>query len=60
MCHCGNTGVEHTPNKSQHTKLTLEKKVDSGDLGEFSSQELTLCADSYLESVPPVCYHSGT
>ena len=27
MCHCGNTGVERTPNKSQRTKLTLEKKI---------------------------------
>ena len=27
MCHCGNTGVELTPNKSQHTKLTLENKI---------------------------------
>ena len=26
-CHCGNTGVERTPDKSQHTKLTLEKKI---------------------------------
>ena len=26
-CHCGHTGVERTPNKSQHTKLTLEKKI---------------------------------
>ena len=26
-CHCGNTGVERTPNKSQRTKLTLEKKI---------------------------------
>ena len=25
-CHCSNTGVERTPNKSQHTKLTVEKK----------------------------------
>ena len=25
-CHCGNTGVEQTTNKSQHTKLTLEEK----------------------------------
>ena len=25
-CHCGNTGVERTPNKNQHTKLTKEKK----------------------------------
>ena len=27
MCHCGNTGVGWMPNKSQHTKLTLEKKI---------------------------------
>ena len=26
-CHCGNTGVEWTLKKSQHTKLTLEKKI---------------------------------
>ena len=26
-CHCGNTGIERTPNKSQHTKLTLRKKI---------------------------------
>ena len=26
-CHCGNRGVECTPNKSQHTKLILEKKI---------------------------------
>ena len=27
MCHCGNTGVARTSNMSQHTKLTLEKKI---------------------------------
>ena len=26
-CHCGNTGVERIPNKSRHTKLTVEKKI---------------------------------
>ena len=26
-CHCGNTGLERTPNKSQYAKLTLEKKI---------------------------------
>ena len=25
-CHCGNTGLERTPNKSRHRKLTPEKK----------------------------------
>ena len=26
-CYCGNTGVEQIPNKSQHRKSTLEKKI---------------------------------
>ena len=26
-CHCGNTGVQRTPNNSQHTQLTLNKKI---------------------------------
>ena len=26
-CHCGDKGVERTPNESQHKKLTLEKKI---------------------------------
>ena len=26
-CHCGNTGLERKPIKSQHTELTLEKKI---------------------------------
>ena len=26
-CHCGNTGVEQTQNKSHHTKFTLGKKI---------------------------------
>ena len=27
MCHCGNTRVEQTPNKSPHTKLTQKRKI---------------------------------
>ena len=26
-CHCGNTGVERTPNKSRQTNLALKKKI---------------------------------
>ena len=26
-CPCSNPGVERTPNKSQHTKMTLEKRI---------------------------------
>ena len=35
MCHCRNTEVKRTPNKSQHTKLTLEKKILSPLLPGF-------------------------
>ena len=31
----------------------------AGTAGDFSSLELTLCADSYLMSIPPPCYRSG-
>ena len=34
-CHWGNLGVERTPNKSQHTTLTLEKKILPPLLPEF-------------------------
>ena len=27
MCYCSIMGMEQTPSKSQHTKLTLEKKI---------------------------------
>ena len=46
MCHCSNTGIEwtlnksqHILNKNQHTKLTLEKKILPQPLVEF---ELTI------------------
>ena len=31
MCHCGNTVMERTPNKSQHTKLTLENNNNNNN-----------------------------
>ena len=38
----------------------LQGRIPAGAAGEFSSLELTLCADSYSGSVPPPCYCSGT
>ena len=38
----------------------LQVEIPTGAAGEFSSQESTLYADSYLVSVPPPCYGSGT
>ena len=38
----------------------LRVRIPAGAAGEFSSPELTLCADSYSMSIPPQCYRSGT
>ena len=48
---------------SNSAGLVIEKlrvRILAGAAGEFSSPELTLCADSYSVSVPPPCYRSGT
>ena len=37
-CPCGDTGVERTPNKSQHTKLTLENKSSRRSCRDSRSQ----------------------
>ena len=33
--------------------------IKTGEVGEFSPPALTLCADFYSVSVPPLCYRSG-
>ena len=38
----------------------LRVRIPAGAAGEFSSTELTLCADYCSVSVPPPCYRSGT
>ena len=38
----------------------LRVRVPAGAVGEFSSPELTFCADSYSVSFPPRFKHSGT
>ena len=38
----------------------LRVRIPAEAAGEFSSPELTLCADSYSVSVLPACYRSGT
>ena len=46
-CYCGNLGLERAPNKSQHTKLTLERK---------KKISLCSCRDSNLQ---PFHHESG-
>ena len=53
-CHCGNTGVERTPNKSHHTKLTLEKKILPLLLPGF---ELTTCRSRVRRSTNTLYYY---
>ena len=56
-CHCGNTGVERTPNKSQHTKLTLEKKIFPPLLPGFELATLRLLDQpSYQQAIPMWLY----
>ena len=38
----------------------LRVRIPAGAAGEFSSSELTLCANSHSVSVPPRCYRSDT
>ena len=38
----------------------LRFQIPTEAVGEFSSPESTLRADSYSVSVPPLCYRSGT
>ena len=57
ICRSGNTGVERTPNKSQHTKLTLEKKIlpsllPGFELATFRSR--VRCSTSKLPRLPAV------
>ena len=47
----------------QSAGLVIERlrvRIPAGAVGEFSSPESTLCAESYWVSVPPPCYRSGT
>ena len=44
----------------EHVIQRLRVQIPAEAVGEFSSPESTLCADSYLVSVLPPCYCSGT
>ena len=56
-CHCGSTGMERTPNKSQHRKLTPEKKIlppllPGFELATFRSEPGALT--NKLSRLPPI------
>ena len=57
--HCGNTCVERTPNKSRHTKLTLEKKIfppllPGFELATFRSR-VRCCNQQAVPTLPTSC-----
>ena len=52
-CHCGNTEVERTLNKSQHRKSTLEKKILPPLLPGFELATFRLrVRRSYQQAIP--------
>ena len=51
MCHCGNMRVKWTPNKSKHTKLTLDKKILPLLLPGSNSQPFNQVQRSYQQAI---------
>ena len=51
-CHCSNTGVEWAPNKSQHKKLALEKKISCSSCQDSNSQPFTHESGAVRTSCP--------
>ena len=56
-CHWGNTEVERALNKSQHTKLTLEKKILPPLLPEFELATFRLRVRRSYQQVIPAHYY---
>ena len=55
-CQCGNMGVEWTPNKSQHRKLTLQMKFFPPLLpGLKLETSRSLVRRSYQQVIPALC-----
>ena len=53
MYHCDNTRMGRTPNKSQHTKLILEKKIRPPLLPGFELATLrSQVRRSYRQAIP--------
>ena len=50
-CHCGNTGAERTPNKSQHRKLNVEKKILPPPMPDSNSQHFGHKSGVYLQAI---------
>ena len=57
-CHCGNSGVERTPNKSQHTKLNLEKKFFSAAPAGIQTRNLSITSSALLQTSYPGSLHN--
>ena len=55
-CQCDNTGVGWTPNKSQHTKLTLKKKIPPPLLRDSNPKPF----DHELGALSTSCPGTGT
>ena len=49
-CYCGNTGVERTPNNSQHTKLTGKENSPAGPAG-IRTRDLSITSPAHWEEI---------
>ena len=52
-CHCGNMGVEQTPNMSQHTKITLKKKNSPTAPARIWTHNLSITSPALLPTSYP-------
>ena len=52
-CHCGNTGVERTPNKNQHTKLTMQKKNSPAAPAGIRTRNLSITSPVFYQQATP-------
>ena len=60
MCHCGNTGVARTLNKSQHRKLTLKKKISPADFAGIRTHNLLIASTVLYQQAILAPQHSAS
>ena len=60
-CNCSNTGLERTPNESQHKKLTLEKKTNPDAPAGTRTRNLSITSPAlYQLAIPALAQYSCT
>ena len=60
MCNCSNTGVEWTLDKSQHTKLTLERTFSHRSCQDLNLQSFDHESDALPTNSPGTHFYDAT